>query len=360
MHFVHELLPQRVRFATGDAAGGVKAEVELLGAQRVMVIAAHAGEAVDQIASGLPTALRFDEVVMHVPVEVAERARAAALAHQADAVVSVGGGSATGLAKAVALTTGLPTVAVPTTYAGSEATAVWGLTEAGRKTTGVDPRVLPRAIVYDATLLRTLSAAMSVSSGLNALAHCVDSLWAPRADPINAVYATEGARALNEGLPRVARDPGDLAGIENALYGAYLAATAFASAGSGLHHKICHVLGGKYNLPHAQTHATVLPYVLALNAPSAPQAEARLANAFGTATALEGLQHLRQTLGAPRALRDYGMQWSDIPAAVEEITAVVPPSNPEPVTAVDIAALLYAAWAGRRPDDPDLVRAGGR
>lgn len=350
MHFVHESLPQRVHFQAGGAAAGVKAEVEQLGAERVMVIAAPAeAELADQVTSGLSTALRHEEVVMHVPVEVAERARVAAAKHEVDALVSVGGGSTTGLAKAVAMTTGLPIVAVPTTYAGSEATAVWGLTEAGRKTTGVDAAVLPRAIVYDATLLLSLPVEMSVASGLNALAHCVDSLWAPRADPINNVQAAEGARALHEGLPLVAQDPSAVPGIELALYGAYLAAAAFASAGSGLHHKICHVLGGKYDLPHAQTHATVLPYVLAFNAPNARRAEARLASAFGAPTALQGLQELRRALNAPRALRDHGLEEGDISGAVEDVLAVVPASNPTPVNTENLTALLRAAWAGEEP-----------
>jgi alcohol dehydrogenase class IV len=206
--------------------------------------------------------------------------------------------------------------------------------------------VLPRAVVYDASLLRSLPVEMSVASGLNALAHCVDSLWAPSADPINAVLAAEGARALYDGLPLVARDAEGLPGIELALYGAYLAARAFASAGSGLHHKICHVLGGKFDLPHAQTHAIVLPYVLALNAPNAPDAEARLATAFSASTSLEGLQELRRVLRAPRALRDLGLEQSDIPAAVEDVLAVVPMSNPTPVTTENLTELLHAAWAG--------------
>ena len=350
MHFVHESLPQRVRFQAGGAAEGVKAEVARLGVERVMVIAAPAeAELADIVTSGLPTALRHDEVVMHVPVEVAQRARAAAVAHRVDAIVSVGGGSTTGLAKAVAMTTRLPIVAVPTTYAGSEATAVWGLTEAGRKTTGTDPVVLPRAVVYDASLLRSLPVELSVASGLNALAHCVDSLWAPLADPINTVFATEGARALHDGLPLVVRDPGGLPGIELALYGAHLAAKAFASAGSGLHHKICHVLGGRFNLPHAQTHAIVLPYVLAFNAPNAPEVVVRLAAAFGSPTALAGLQDLRRALGAPRALRDVGLEEDDIPGAVEEVLAIVPASNPTLVTSQNLTALLFAAWAGKEP-----------
>ncbi len=256
-------------------------------------------------------------------------------------IVCVGGGSATGLAKAVALTTGIPIVAVPTTYAGSEATAVWGLTEGARKTTGTDPRVLPRAIVYDETLTRSLPAELTVASGLNALAHCIDSMWAPRADPINAALAAEGIRALASALPELRRS--------QALYGAYLAGVAFASAGSGLHHKICHVLGGMYNLPHAPTHAVVLPHVLALNGPAAPGATRRIAQAFGSSTALAGLQALRERLNAPRALRDFGFTEDQIPAAAAAILPAVPPSNPVAVTGGDLERLLHDAWEGAEP-----------
>jgi alcohol dehydrogenase class IV len=303
----------------------------------------------DTIVGDVPVALRHDDVVMHVPVEVAERARAAAVRGDADVLVSVGGGSTTGLAKAVALTTGLPVIAVPTTYAGSEATPVWGLTEGAKKTTGTDKRVLPRVIVYDAALTMSLPVDMSVASGLNALAHCVDSMWAPGADPINAAFAAEGIRSLAAGLPKVVADPMDLDGREHALYAAYLSATAFASAGSGLHHKICHVLGGKYNLPHAQTHATVLPYVLAFNGPAAPAAERRIAEAFGVASALDGLVALKRELNAPHALADYGFTVESVPEAAAAILPSVPPSNPRAVTAEDLRALLLAAWSGADP-----------
>jgi maleylacetate reductase len=218
-----------------------------------------------------------------------------------------------------------------------------------RKTTGIDPRVLPKVIVYDATLTITLPVDMSVASGLNALAHCIDSMWAPNADPVNAAFAAEGIRSLAAGLPRVVTDPFDLDGREHALYAAYLSATAFASAGSGLHHKICHVLGGAYNLPHAQTHAVVLPYVLAFNASAAPEAERRIAAAFGTPSAIDGLQALRDELDAPRALRDYGFTEDAIPAAAEAILPAVPPGNPRPVTAGDLRRLLRAAWSGADP-----------
>ena len=355
MRFVHDTLPQRVAFGSGEAAANLSREIGNLGATRVMLIAAKAeADLADTIAGGIPVALRHDDVVMHVPVEVAERARAAAASSDVDVLVSVGGGSTTGLAKAIALTTGLPIIAVPTTYAGSEATPVWGLTEGAKKTTGTDNRVLPRVVIYDAALTMSLPVDMSVASGLNALAHCVDSMWAPNADPINAAFAAEGIRSLAAGLPKVVADPMDLDGREHALYAAYLSATAFASAGSGLHHKICHVLGGKYNLPHAQTHATVLPYVLAFNGPAAPDAERRIAGAFpgdglGAASALDGLVALKQELNAPHALADYGFTEESIPEAAQAILPSVPPSNPRPVSAEDLRALLLAARSGADP-----------
>lgn len=347
MKFTHESLPQRVRFATGEAAAAVAAEVKTLGAQRVMVIAGEReAEIAARVTADVPVVLHHDEVVMHVPVAVAERARERAAEAGADALVCVGGGSTTGLAKAVALTTGLPIVAVPTTYAGSEATDVWGLTSDGTKRTGVDRRVLPRSVVYDATLLTSLPGEMSVASGLNALAHCVDSMWGPRVDPIDQVNAAEGIRGLAAGLPLVADDSASVDGVEQTLYGAYLAAVAFASAGSGMHHKICHVLGGMFDLPHAQTHAVVLPHVLAFNAPSAPEAETRMAAAFGAASAVEGLARLRTRLSAPKALKDYGMPEDGIAAAVAPILAAIPDNNPTPVTEENLTALLTAAWAG--------------
>ena len=345
--FRHDTLPQRVRMATGSVDVAVAEEVEALGGRRVMVIASEReAHLAARATENVPVAVRHQDVVMHVPVELAERTRAEAADNDVDVLLSIGGGSSTGLAKAVALTSGLPIIAVPTTYAGSEATDVWGLTEGQKKTTGSDPRVLPKTVIYDAELTTSLPVDMSVASGLNAVAHCVDSMWAPRADPINGALALESVRALTLGLPEVADAPTDLVGRERTLYGAYLAAVAFASAGSGLHHKICHVLGGKYDLPHAQTHAVVLPHVLAFNAPYAPEAQQRLADAFGAESAVGGLEALRERIDAPRALRDFGFERSEIPAAVEAIMPSVPADNPRPVTEENLAELLLAAWRG--------------
>jgi maleylacetate reductase len=348
--FEHVTLGQRVLFGTGKAAENLAAEVSRLGARKVMVIASESElPMARQVAAGIDPVLWHTDVVMHVPVEQAGAARAAAAEAGIDLLVCVGGGSTTGLAKAVALTTGIPIVAVPTTYAGSEATNVWGLTEAARKTTGVDDRVLPATVIYDAELTASLPVELSVASGLNGMAHCIDSLWAPRADPINAALAAEGIRALSQGLPAVKADPAGRDGREQALYGAYLSAVAFASAGSGMHHKICHVLGGTFNLPHAQTHATVLPYVLAFNAPAAPEAAARAAAAFGTEDAVTGLNRLRETLDAPRALADYGFTAENIPEAVQVALPAIPASNPRPVTLANLTRLLTAALTGEDP-----------
>lgn len=347
MIFSHETLPQRVLFGSGMAAEHLAAEVRRFGASRVMVVAgSRESGTVDALARRVPVALRYSGIVQHVPIESAHKARAAAREHHIDLLVCLGGGSAIGLAKAIALDTGLPIIAIPTTYAGSEATNLWGLTEDGRKSTGVDARVLPAAVIYDASLSLSLPAGLSVASGLNALAHCIDSMWGPRADPINAALAAEGIRALAAGLPAIAGDPAGIEGREQALYGAYLSAAAFASAGSGMHHKICHVLGGRWNMPHAQTHATVLPYVLAFNAPAAPEAEVRIAAAFGSPTALQGLGALRERLDAPRALKDYGFRAADIPEAVSLILPVVPANNPRTVTGENLAELLAAALRG--------------
>lgn len=330
--------------------------------------------------------VRWTEVAQHVPVELAYRARRAAQEGQADLLVAIGGGSAIGLGKAIALTSHLPLIAVPTTYAGSEATDMWGITENHIKTTGPAPHVLPATVVYDSELSANLPLEISVSSGINALAHCVDSLWAPRADPINQALALEGARALATALPGIVEDPADRSAREQALYGCYLAAVSFASAGSGLHHKICHTLGGAFNLPHAQTHAVVLPHVLALNAPGAPVASARLADALAQtrtrnnhsthedrttdqSTNSHGTHHdddvdapapdshaavimlaeLLDQVGAPTRLTDLGMRETDIPEAVQRVMSAVPSSNPVSVTEGAVTRLLSAALTGAVP-----------
>lgn len=350
MNFDHRTLGQRVILGTHRAADHLEWVVSEYGAQSVMLIAsASQREVARTLTANLTIAVEYTDVVMHVPIEVAQHARDTAAAHAVDLIITVGGGSTTGLAKAIALTTGTPIIAVPTTYSGSEATNMWGITEHDRKITGIDDTVLPKVVIYDAALTLDLPVELSVASGLNGLAHCLDSLWAPGANPINAALAIEGIRALATGLPAIVADPAAIQGREQTLYGGYLAAVAFASAGAGLHHKICHVLGGTFNLPHAQTHATVLPYVLAFNQGAAPQAAQRISEALGSHDALVGLQDLRSQLGPPAALADYGYAVGDISTTVEILLENLPAGNPREVTSESLTALLQAALTGADP-----------
>ena len=344
MRFAHRTLGQRVVLDPGGAVARIRAELDRLEPRAVMVIGGERHAALLDALSGR-TAVRWTEVVQHVPEQLAERATSAADGAGVDVVVAIGGGSAIGLAKAIALNRPVRIVAVPTTYAGSEATNVWGLTGPAGKRTGSADRVLPETVVYDPDLVASMPSELAAASGLNAVAHCVDSLWAPAADPINAALADAGLHALNDGLRS-----GNAGRTQT---GCYLAGVAFASAGSGLHHKICHVLGGRFDLPHAATHAIMLPYVVAFNAPAAPDAAARIAGALGSIDALAGLQDLREDLRAPRALRDIGLREEDLPEAVDVVLPAVPPSNPRPVDAAALGRLLRAAWAG---DDPGVLR----
>jgi alcohol dehydrogenase class IV len=347
--FSYDALPGRVVFGAGSARTALASEVDRLGARRVLVVATVGEEPLARRLAeplGDRVVAVFTAVRPHVPVSVAEAARALAGSVRADALLCVGGGSTTGTAKAVALTTNRPIVAVPTTYAGSEVTPVWGLTDGSRKTTGTDRRVLPRSVVYDPELTVSLPVELSTASGLNAMAHCVEAFWAPGRNPISALVAEEGIRALAAGLPDVVVNPTGVAARSDLLYGAYLAGSAFAVAGSGLHHKICHVLGGAYDLPHALTHAIVLPRVLAFNAPAAPEATRRIGRAMDTADPVTGLRELSTRVGIPAGLRDLGMTESQVDEAARLIYDVVPADNPRPVSHDTLRALIHAAWAG--------------
>jgi alcohol dehydrogenase class IV len=349
--FEYTSLPARVVFGPGSAREKLAPAVDSLKAQRVLVIAAPGEE---ELARELvaPFAERvgefFTDVRPHVPVFIADRARAAARRSRGDMILSVGGGSTTGTAKAVALTTGLRIVAIPTTYAGSEATPVWGLTGEGRKQTGTDPRVLPRIVIYDPELTVTLPGKLSAASGLNALAHCVEALWTPRSNPITSLLAEEGMRALSSGLPGVLDNPNEIEARSLVLYGAWLAGSAFAVAGSGLHHKLVHVLGGAYDLPHAELHAVLLPYVTTLLAPAIPGLDARVSAVLGAGDgvpAAAALVNLARRLGAPTSLREIGLPEGAI-ADVAALAAEHAPQYPRAVLAADLAVLLDAAWRG--------------
>ncbi len=349
-NFTYNALPSRVVFGAGSL-DRLPQEVAGLGVEKALVLSTPRQRALaEDVARRLAdqAAGVFDQAVMHVPVATAAAAVAEAKRCGADACVAIGGGSTIGLGKAIALEFGLPIIAVPTTYAGSEMTPIWGLTEAGVKRTGRDAKVLPKTVIYDATLTVSLPAHIAAPSGMNAIAHCVEALYAEDGNPIISMMAAEGIRALARSLPAIVATPDDLAARTDAQYGAWLAGAALGAVSMSLHHKLCHTLGGSFNLPHADTHTAVLPHAAAYNRDAAPAAMAQVAHALGSDDAPNGLFDLASRIGAKTALRDVGMQYDDLDRAAE-LATTNPYANPRPVTFDGIRALLEAAYEGRRP-----------
>ena len=350
LDFVYSAAATRVVFAPGSL-GRIADEVAGLGIERALVLCTADQRDVAESAVALlgkRCAGLFDGARMHVPKEVASEACVHATSLDADGVLAIGGGSTIGLAKAIALDIGLPIVAVPTTYAGSEMTPIYGLTEGGAKRTGRDVRVLPRTVVYDPELTFGLPVALSVTSGLNAIAHAAEGLYARDSNPVLNLMAEEGIRALAGGLPRLAAAPRGLAARSECLYGAWLCGTVLGQAGMALHHKLCHVLGGSLDLPHAETHAVMLPHTLAYNAPAAPEAMRCIARAIGRPEASAGLHELANELGAPIALRDLGVAAADL-ERIADLALTNAYWNPRPLDREAIAGLLRRAWDGAPP-----------
>jgi alcohol dehydrogenase class IV len=346
----------RVVFGTGSLQQ-LPAEIQRFGAQRALVLATPeqraSAEAVAQML-GARAAGVFAQAVMHVPIETARAARDEARRLNADCAVAVGGGSTTGLGKAIALDSGLPIVAVPTTYAGSEMTPIYGLTEGGVKKTGRDVRVLPKTVVYDPDLTMTLPIALTVTSGINAIAHAAEGLYTPEPNPIVALMAEEGIAALARALPALHANLDDRHARHDALYGAWLCGAVLGHVAMGLHHKLCHTLGGTFNLPHAETHTVVLPHALAYNSAAAPQAMARIARALGRAdggdplSAARALHALATRLGAPTALRTIGMPADGLDRAAD-LAVQTPYPNPRALERTPLRALLQRAYEGASP-----------
>ena len=247
-NFVYTGLPARVVFGFGTRAR-IGEELARLGVKRPMLVSTSRSRA-DALRAELRIELAgvFDRAAMHTPVHVTEQALAAVTSARADGLIALGGGSATGLGKAIALRTDLPQLVIPTTYAGSELTPVLGETSEGRKRSQSSPKVLPEAVIYDVELTLTLPPAVSAASGMNAIAHAVEALYAQERNPITSLMAIEGLRALAQGLPVIVERPLDRAARAEALYGAWLCSAVLGSVGMALHHKICHVLGGSFDM----------------------------------------------------------------------------------------------------------------
>ncbi|MCJ8507118.1 maleylacetate reductase [Rhizobium lemnae] len=348
-NFVYTSHPARVIFGFGTTRQ-LPEEVARLGASRALILSTppQKGQA-EQLAALLGGAAAgvFAGAVMHTPVHVSEQAVALASQKRVDAIVAIGGGSTTGLAKAIALRTGLPQVVLPTTYAGSEMTPILGETNEGIKKTQTTPKVLPQVVIYDVEQTMSLPITLSGTSGMNAIAHAVEALYARDSNPVISVLALEAIAALARALPKIAQDPGDRDARFDALHGAWLCGTCLGAVGMALHHKLCHTLGGSFDLPHAETHTIVLPHALAYNAPSIPEVIASLETIFGEEPAL-ALQKLARSVGAPISLAEIGMPADGLDRATE-IALTNSYWNPRPLEAGPIRQLMQRAFDGATP-----------
>lgn len=348
--FVYDVQAMRIVFGPGrlNLLGD---EVARLGWAKVLVLCTPGRRALgERLAEmiGPGAAGVFSGARTHVPVGVAVAGTAEARRVGADGCVAVGGGSAIGLGKAIALETGLPTICVPTTYSGSEMTPVWGLTADGEKTTGRDPVVLPRTVIYDPELTVDLPRATSAASGINALAHSVEALYAPDLTPVVALMAEESARSLASALPAVVDDPTNIDARSLALRGSWLAGACLGATTMALHHKLCHVLGGMFELPHAETHTVVLPHVAAFNLRAAPGAADALKRALCTDDPARALSELNRSLDNAPSLESLGLEYGDLGPAADAVLAR-PYRNPRPVVREAVLAILDAAWRGVLP-----------
>jgi maleylacetate reductase len=342
--FTSEWSRARVVFGAG-AVSRLGPEIDALGVTRALIITTPGrsgalGMALERLGNRLVGVC--DRAAVHVPVARLREAEANVARVAPDVLVAIGGGSAVGLAKAVALGARLPIVAVPTTYAGSEMTSIWGTTDGARKRTGRDPGVAPRLVIYDPELTCALPAGISAASGMNAMAHAVEAMYAASVGPVAVGAAQDAIRSLASALPRVIAQPDDLDARTLALRGAYSAGLALELASMGLHHKICHVLGGTFGLPHAATHAAVLPHVVSFNASSAPWAMARIAEALGVQEPAEGLADLNRSLGLTRSLGELGLRETDLEHAAQFV-ASASYRNPRHASVDEVRALLLRA-----------------
>jgi maleylacetate reductase len=348
--FVYNSHPGRVIFGAGTLITALPGEVERVGCERLLTLSTPGHEALARaIAERLGGRTHvFAGARMHTPVPVTDQALAVVAQVRADGLLAVGGGSTIGLGKAIALRTDLPQIVVPTTYAGSEMTPILGQTEDGIKTTLNSPQVLPEVVIYDADLTMTLPAGLSAASGMNAIAHAVEALYARDRNPLISLMALEGIAALVRALPRISVDPGDRRARADALYGAWLCGTCLGAVGMALHHKLCHTLGGTFDLPHAATHTIVLPHALAYNAPAIPDVMTQLRTVLGEDPA-SALYEFADAFGAPRALKDLGMPEQGIDEVARRALAN-PYWNPRPLEFEPIQSLITRAWAGQTPE----------
>jgi maleylacetate reductase len=349
--FIYNGLPTRVVFGFGTISRAGE-ETRRIGMKRPLLLSTPQQKPqAEALAARLEMEVAgvFSGATMHTPVDVTERALEFAKQTNADGLIALGGGSTTGLGKAIALRTDLPQLVLPTTYAGSEMTNILGETSDGKKKTVRSPKIQPEVVIYDVDLTMSLPPGLSATSGMNAIAHAVEGLYAEDRNPITSLMALEAIRSLAEGLPAIIAQPQDRAARAKSLYGAWLCATVLGSVGMALHHKLCHVLGGSFDLPHAETHAVMLPHVISFNARSVPGGLSPVSEIFHSAGPGQGLYDLAKRIGAPTSLKDIGMPADGLDRAAEIATENLY-YNPRRPTRPEIRALLDDAFNGRRPE----------
>jgi len=348
--FVYNGLPTQVIFGRGTRARLGEAIAQVGGTRALLLSTPQQAAMAREACLGAAAIVsHFDGAVMHTPVDVSDQAMDMARSVEADCIVALGGGSTTGLGKALALRSDLPQVVLPTTYAGSEMTPILGQTEHGRKTTIRSAKVLPELVIYDVELTLGLPAGISGTSGINAMAHAVEGLYARDTNPIMQMMAKAGIAALARALPAITKAPGDIEARSDALYGAWLCGMVLGAVGMALHHKLCHTIGGSFDLPHAETHTILLPHAIAYNAAAAPEAMVMLREALGgVANPARAFYDLGRAVHAPAALRDLGMAETGIDQAADE--AVQNPYwNPRSIEREAVRELIARAWAGDMP-----------
>jgi maleylacetate reductase len=349
LDFTYAAPAARVVLGAGRARQ-VAAELDLLGIKRVLVACTPSGaRRYDDIISALGArcAAVFAKAEAHCPLPIADEALEAFVAHDADGIVTIGGGSSIGLGKFIAAKRGAPLLAIPTTLSGSEMTSLYGVKIGNEKRTSNDIAARPRAVIYDPALTGTLPAHETAATGMNCLAHCVEALYPAQPNPVARLLALEGIRSLATSLPGVV-ERNDVASRARALYAGFIGGMLVSMVGIGLHHKICHVIGGHFDVPHGDSNSTVLPHVVAFNAPAMPDIAADIAAALGSRAAAEGIADLAQRIAAPRSLRALGVPATGLAAVAREVVARGT-HNPRPITVDGIEALLAGAWEGKLP-----------
>jgi len=340
---------RRVRFRVG-AAGDLAALMAETGATKALVVCSASGPArYRDLLTGLGPKLAdiYAGAETHCPEHTAFAALTAFARSGADCVVSIGGGSTIGLGKFIQVKSGRPHFCLPTTYCGSEMTPIYGMKIGEEKRTWRDPAAIPRVVIYDPLLSASLPPLDTVTTAMNGLAHCVEALYPERPNPIASAYALMGIRGFARAMPVLAADPRNSAARAEALYASYLGGLVVDMVGIGLHHKLCHVIGGMTDVPHGVSNAIVLPHVLAFNAPSLPAEMKAMAAALDAGDPAGALFALAERAGAPTALKDFGVDEARLDA-MAAATAAIKFFNPRPVHEADVRTILAGAFDGRR------------